>query len=301
MGNQALARPSGRRSRPFDAPGHRRRPRSPSRWSLMRVWVRELLSRWRDADRAGSDSTRWIVAAGSASSSSPTPGERRPPCVSPARGRDAVLGLRDGPRRTCRTPPRASAPPSAPASSPRWSSCARQGSDAFVRHGIAQMTRGGIDEDTAQKDGGAISLTWSWSRRPWRRSATEPEPIGDELRGHQDLPLLLREARRLPRQHRRGVRGHRQGIPRAPRQPSRSMNGETRMTMRVLRHRYRDSKSSSPSSYSGALPLLAFPPGVRWSSISGLPHRWRRTSSANWRATGAQRSGRNALWRRSRW
>ena len=28
---------------------------------------------------------------------------------------------------------------------------ARQGSEAFVRYGIAQMTRGGIDEDTAQK------------------------------------------------------------------------------------------------------------------------------------------------------
>jgi pimeloyl-ACP methyl ester carboxylesterase len=66
---------------------------------------------------------------------------------------------------------------------------ARQGSDAFVRHGIAQMTRGGIDEDTAQRmverfpDMELVTATLE-------ALGEEPEPIGDELR-ELDLPLLL--------------------------------------------------------------------------------------------------------------
>lgn len=66
---------------------------------------------------------------------------------------------------------------------------ARQGSDAFVRHGIAQMTRGGIDEDTAQKmverfpDMDLVTATLE-------TLGEQPEPIGDELRD-LDVPLLL--------------------------------------------------------------------------------------------------------------
>jgi pimeloyl-ACP methyl ester carboxylesterase len=66
---------------------------------------------------------------------------------------------------------------------------ARQGSDAFVRHGIAQMTRGGIDEHTAQKmverfpDMELVTATLE-------ALGEESEPIGDELR-RLDLPLLL--------------------------------------------------------------------------------------------------------------
>jgi pimeloyl-ACP methyl ester carboxylesterase len=66
---------------------------------------------------------------------------------------------------------------------------ARQGSDAFVRYGIAQMTRGGIDEDTAQKmverfpDMDLVTATLE-------ALGQEPEPIGDELR-EMDVPLLL--------------------------------------------------------------------------------------------------------------
>ena len=66
---------------------------------------------------------------------------------------------------------------------------ARQGNEAFVRYGIAQMTRGGIDEDTAQR---------MVERFPEMELVTatlealgkQAEPIGDELRGI-DAPLLL--------------------------------------------------------------------------------------------------------------
>ncbi len=66
---------------------------------------------------------------------------------------------------------------------------ARQGSDAFVRYGIAQMTRGGIDEDTAQKmverfpDMELVAATLE-------ALGQEPEPIGDDLRAIK-APLLL--------------------------------------------------------------------------------------------------------------
>jgi hypothetical protein len=66
---------------------------------------------------------------------------------------------------------------------------ARQGSDAFVRHGIAQMTRGGVSEELAAQ---------MVERFPDTRFASamvealghEPEPIGDDLDA-LDLPLLL--------------------------------------------------------------------------------------------------------------
>jgi pimeloyl-ACP methyl ester carboxylesterase len=66
---------------------------------------------------------------------------------------------------------------------------ARQGSEAFVRYGIAQMTRGGIDEETAQKmverfpDMDLVTATLE-------ALGEQAEPIGDELRAI-DVPLLL--------------------------------------------------------------------------------------------------------------
>jgi pimeloyl-ACP methyl ester carboxylesterase len=66
---------------------------------------------------------------------------------------------------------------------------ARQGSDAFVRHGIAQMTRGGIDEDTAQEmverfpDMDLVTATL-------QALGEQAEPIGDELK-EIEAPLLL--------------------------------------------------------------------------------------------------------------
>jgi hypothetical protein len=66
---------------------------------------------------------------------------------------------------------------------------AAQGNDAFVRHGIAQMTRGGVSEAVAQQmierfpDTELVSAVAT-------ALAREPEPIGDDLSA-LDVPLLL--------------------------------------------------------------------------------------------------------------
>ena len=96
--------------------------------------------------------------------------------------RDAVLGLAMGhaalvPLDRGRASPRARR-----RLARRLIQLARQGSDAFVRYGIAQMTRGGIDEDTAQRmverfpDMELVTATLEALGRAM------PEPIGDELR-----------------------------------------------------------------------------------------------------------------------
>lgn len=66
---------------------------------------------------------------------------------------------------------------------------ARQGGDAFVRNGIAQMTRGGISEEVAEQmlerfpDMKLVAAMVEALRR-------EPEPIGEEL-ATLHVPLLL--------------------------------------------------------------------------------------------------------------
>jgi pimeloyl-ACP methyl ester carboxylesterase len=66
---------------------------------------------------------------------------------------------------------------------------ARQGNEAFVRHGIAQATRGGVDEETARRmverfpDMELVSAMVEALGR-------EPEPVGDELAA-VGVPLLL--------------------------------------------------------------------------------------------------------------
>jgi len=66
---------------------------------------------------------------------------------------------------------------------------AKQGNETFVRHGIAQATRGGLDEATARQmierfpDMRLVSAMIEALGR-------EPEPIGDQL-ATLDLPLLL--------------------------------------------------------------------------------------------------------------
>ena len=66
---------------------------------------------------------------------------------------------------------------------------AHQGQEAFVRYGLAQMTRGGIDEDLA---GEMIERFHDMDLVAAMVDALgrEPEPIGDELAA-LDLPLLL--------------------------------------------------------------------------------------------------------------
>jgi hypothetical protein len=70
-----------------------------------------------------------------------------------------------------------------------FGSVALGGSDAFVRYGIAQMTRGGISEEVAEQmlerfpDMELVSAMVEALGR-------EPEPIGDDLAA-LDVPLLL--------------------------------------------------------------------------------------------------------------
>lgn len=66
---------------------------------------------------------------------------------------------------------------------------ARQGNEAFVRYGIAQMTRGGISEELAQEMLArfpdmelVVAMVEALGR--------DPEPIGDDLAA-LDVPLLL--------------------------------------------------------------------------------------------------------------
>ena len=112
----------------------------------------------------------------------------RPPFALRRHERDAVLGLAIGHASLSHSTEGDRAPVRAGV----WDAMlqlARQGSEAFVRHGIAQMTRGGIDEQTAQK---------MVSRFPDMRVVTatvealslEPEPIGEDL-AELDLPLLF--------------------------------------------------------------------------------------------------------------
>jgi len=66
---------------------------------------------------------------------------------------------------------------------------ARQGGEAFVRYGIAQMTRGGVSEELAEQmlerfpDMELVSAMVEALGR-------EPEPIGGDL-AELDVPLLL--------------------------------------------------------------------------------------------------------------
>src|SRR5581483_7300437 len=80
----------------------------------------------------------------------------------------------------------------APMSGVVWeamSQLAHQGSDTFVRYGIAQMTQGGIDEETARRmvdrfpDMDLVSAVV-------HAVGEDPEPIGGDVAA-LDLPLLL--------------------------------------------------------------------------------------------------------------
>ena len=147
----------------------------------------ELLNRWREAtakigldavDRRGWD--RFVVVTDSWGA---------PTAVRIASTRrDAVLGLAIGHAALSHSTEGERAPERASIYA-AMIQLARQGSDAFVRYGIAQMTRGGIDEDTAQKmverfpDMDLVTATLE-------ALMEQPEPIGDGLR-EINAPLLL--------------------------------------------------------------------------------------------------------------
>jgi hypothetical protein len=147
----------------------------------------ELLSRWRDAaaergltevDRRGWD--RFVLVTDSHGS---------PTAVRLARRRrEAVLGLAIGHASLSH----GSEGDRAPMRGGIWDAMAQlasQGSDAFVRYGIAQMTRGGVSEEIAQQmierfpDAELVSAMVE-------ALGQEPEPIGDDLAA-LGLPLLL--------------------------------------------------------------------------------------------------------------
>jgi hypothetical protein len=170
----------------FDMPGVGDEP-LPAELERDPIRASELLPRWRqraleralgEVDRRNWD--RFVVV---------TDDRGSPTAVGVARTRrEAVLGLaighaslshaREGDR--------------APIRGEIWDALiqlAKQGSDAFVRHGIAQATRGSFDEEaTAQMierfpDMEMIAAMLGALSRA-------PEPIGDEL-AMLDLPLLL--------------------------------------------------------------------------------------------------------------
>jgi hypothetical protein len=147
----------------------------------------ELLSRWRDAaagrgleevDRHG-----WrrfvVVTDGHGTATAVRVSQRR---------RESVLGLAIGHARLSH----ATEGDRAPINRAVWDAfvqLARQGSETFVRYGIAQATRGGFSEEVAQQmlerfpDMELVAATVEALGR-------EPEPIGDDLAA-LDVPLLL--------------------------------------------------------------------------------------------------------------
>ena len=147
----------------------------------------ESLSAWREAaarvglqlvDRHGWD--RFLVVAD---------GHGQPTAVRLAKRRpESVLGLALGHASLSH----ATEGDRAPVTSGVWEGfeqLARQGSEAFVRHGLVQMTRGGVDEEVAQQMLDRFP-DWDMIVAVVEALGSEPEPIGDDLRA-LDLPLLL--------------------------------------------------------------------------------------------------------------
>jgi pimeloyl-ACP methyl ester carboxylesterase len=170
----------------FDAPGVGEEP-LPAGLEIDSTPVPELLSRWRDAvaerglaevDRHGWD--RFVLV---------TDAYGTPAAVRLAQRRpESVLGLAIGHASLShghegdRAPTRAGILEA-------FGQLAKQGNRAFVRYGLAQMTRGGVSEEVAEE------IT---QRFPDTKLVTtvidalhqEPEPIGDDLAA-LGLPLLL--------------------------------------------------------------------------------------------------------------
>lgn len=170
----------------FDAPGVGDEPVPPG-LDLDSADASELLARWREAaverglaeaDRRGWD-TFVVVTDGYGTPTGVRLAGERP---------EAVLGIAIGHASLSHS----SEGERAPAQAGTWDAMTQllqQGSEAFVRYGIAQMTRGGIDEETAQQmverfpDGRLLTLAME-------ALGADPEPIGEQLAA-LDVPLLL--------------------------------------------------------------------------------------------------------------
>lgn len=170
----------------FDMPGIGREP-LPAIVEIDSMRPAELLSRWRDAaverGLAEVDGRRWdrfvLVTDSHGSPTAVRLAQRR---------RASILGLAIGHASLSH----GSEGDRAPMRGAIWEAMgqlARRGGEAFARHGIAQMTRGGLSEELAQE------MT---KRFPNAELVTamidalgqEAEPIGDDLAA-LGLPLLL--------------------------------------------------------------------------------------------------------------
>jgi hypothetical protein len=67
----------------------------------------------------------------------------------------------------------------------------RSDREAFIRHGIAQVTAGSVSEEVADRMIERFPNS-EFAARLWEMMGSEPEPIGDDLR-ELGLPLLLGE------------------------------------------------------------------------------------------------------------
>jgi hypothetical protein len=170
----------------YDMPGVGSEP-IPSDLEIDSGRAAEMLGRWREAaaerglaevDRRGWD--HFLLVTDSHGS---------PTAVRLAhRRRDAVLGLAIGHASLSH----GHEGPRAPVRAGIWDAMAqlaKQGTDAFVRHGIAQMTRGGVSEEVAEQmlerfpDADLVTAMVE-------ALGAEPEPIGEDLAA-LDVPLLL--------------------------------------------------------------------------------------------------------------
>jgi hypothetical protein len=170
----------------FDMPGIGGEP-IPSDLDLDQASSADLLSQWRDAAAergfAEADHHGWerFVLV--------TDSHGTPTAVALAKKRpSAILGMAIGHASLShghegdRAPMRAGV----------WDAMAQlisQGNEAFVRYGIAQMTRGGVSEETADKMLERFPDT-DLAAAAIDALGEEPEPIGDDLAA-LGLPLLL--------------------------------------------------------------------------------------------------------------
>ena len=170
----------------FDMPGLGGEP-LPADFDTENAAASKVLSRWRDAGAesglAKADSAGWdrflLVTDSYGAPTAARLARRRPDSViGVAIGHASLSHANDGDR--------------APMRAGIWEAMAQlasQGNEAFVRYGIAQMTRGGISEEVAQEmverfpD---IDLVTAMVNA----LGEEPEPIGDDL-SELRLPLLL--------------------------------------------------------------------------------------------------------------
>src|SRR5215211_3519631 len=147
----------------------------------------ELLGRWREAgtqraldelDRHGGNRCLVVTDSRGAATAVAVATRRRASVLGLAIGHAALSKSTEGDRA-----------PERPGIWDALAQLAKQGNETFVRYGIAQATRGGVDEETAEKmierfpDMQVVAAMVEALGR-------EPEPIGDDLEA-LGLPLLL--------------------------------------------------------------------------------------------------------------